>query len=246
LQAFLLNQAAVDTIAPFIQGSPDEIQQRLAVYYDAYRWRMIEILQVAYPKLAIFLGQEPFADLALAYIADYPSEHVSARYIGEHLASFLASHQRPILAELAHFEWLLGDVLDAADSAILTAESLQAISVEDWPDLRLGLRASVRIIALHHPVPQLWQQLAEGVAISPAIEPAALPVDWVIWRYEQTAYFASLDAPSLRMFQLLAQGLPFAALCEQLETDLPSEDIPQFSVGFLQHWVGQQCLQNLG
>jgi len=244
LQAFLMTGKNFITIAPWIEGSLEDVQQRLAIYYDAYRWRMIEILQVAYPKLAAWLGNNDFAELVIAYIETHPSQHISARYIGGYLSQFLQQRGQPFLAELAQFEWALGHVLDAVDSPLFTTEDLHHVTDTDWPTLLLSLRASVQLISLHFNAPFIWQQLAENKSPS-APEHHEKPITWVIWRYEQTAYFASLDNPSAHMFSLLQQGLSFADVCEQLCDDVPSEEVPLFAVGFLQHWVTQDCIFKL-
>lgn len=244
MQAFLTHEGSLTTIAPFIEGPADEIQQRLAIYYDAYRGRMVDILRVAYPKLAVCLGDDAFADLVVAYSAKHPSSHPSARYIGQLLPDFLHQHEQPILAELAQFEWALGDALDAANTPLLTLTELLSLNDPDWPALQLALHASVQVLELHSNAPMLWQQLGQQLADNKPTTPhyEQTITHWIIWRYQQTAYFTSLDVPSARLFHLLQQKLSFADICAALCDEMPEEGVSPFIVHFLQHWVAQDCI----
>ena len=68
-----------------------DAKQRLEVYFNAYRIRLIDVLKADYPKLRLYMGDEEFEKLSLAYLKAFPSEHFSVRYLGQHLLGSLDS-----------------------------------------------------------------------------------------------------------------------------------------------------------
>lgn len=57
--------------------------QRLRIYHDAYRLRLLEALSVAYPNLLKRLGEVQFGRLARGYIEDRPSRYPTVRIAPE-------------------------------------------------------------------------------------------------------------------------------------------------------------------
>ncbi len=103
-----------------IEGDTAEFRNtRLGIYRRAYRLRLIEVLGTDYEVLRAYLGDELFDKLAGDYIAAHPSTFRNVRWFGGKLAEFLRSTPRyaghPELADLAQFEWSLGQAFDAPD-----------------------------------------------------------------------------------------------------------------------------------
>ena len=90
----------------------------LDVYRDGYALRLIEALTTDYPGVMAMAGPADFDHVARAYIAAHPSRHPSVRWYGRDLADFLASTEpysrTPAAAEMARFEWALGEAFEFA------------------------------------------------------------------------------------------------------------------------------------
>lgn len=90
-------------------GTPElPAVERVAIYADMYRWRLVDALRETFPKLVRALGDEPFAALADDYLRRHPSEHHDVGQVGRRLAAFLREYpdpERPDLADLAELEW---------------------------------------------------------------------------------------------------------------------------------------------
>ncbi len=114
--------------------------ERLDVYFQAYRLRLIEVLETDFAGLRSLVNEAEFTDLAIGYIEAHPSVHPSVRWFGELLPEFLSTQapwrDRPVLGEMAQLEWLRGRAFDAADRTPLTSEELAAVPAEQWPGLR--------------------------------------------------------------------------------------------------------------
>src|SRR5215218_9608789 len=100
----------------------------LDVYRDGYALRLIEVLTTDYPGVLAMAGPADFDRMARAYIAAHPSHYPSARWVGKHLADFLSStppyDKSPAAAEMARFEWALGEAFDSPDEKPVAAEAV--------------------------------------------------------------------------------------------------------------------------
>ncbi|HSC46448.1 MAG TPA: DNA-binding domain-containing protein, partial [Gammaproteobacteria bacterium] len=112
-------------------------EERVGIYVDAYRLRLLEILEDNYPGLRVLVGDEVFDRLGRSYIDAHPSIHPSVRWFSRHLEEFLkttapyAGH--PYLAEMAAFEWAQSMVFDAADAAQVAIEEMTVVAPDQWP-----------------------------------------------------------------------------------------------------------------
>lgn len=143
-------------------------QQRLAIYYDAYRLRLLEALDANYPVLHAWIGDEEFEQLGLAYLDAQPSTHFSIRYFGHRLREFLgteAYRDRPYLGEMAALEWVLSEAFDAADDEIMLIEDMAGIQPSAWPGLRFRFHSSVRRLNLRWNVPIIWKAINRNLDV---------------------------------------------------------------------------------
>jgi Putative DNA-binding domain len=137
----------------------------LGVYRDGYALRLTEVLTNDYPGVLAMCGPDDFGHLARAYIAAHPSHHPSARWFGRHFADFAACTPpydgTPAIAEMARFEWALGEAFDAPDVAPITADALIALAPEAWETLSFKALPTVRLLLFAYNVPQAWQRREE-------------------------------------------------------------------------------------
>ena len=137
----------------------------LDVYRDGYALRLIEVLTNDYPGLMAMAGPADFDNLARAYIAAHPSRYASVRWFGQHLADFIAAtppySRSPAAAEMARFEWLLGEAFDAPDLVPVTAAALMALPPEAWETLCFTPLPSLRRSVFAFEVAQAWQRREE-------------------------------------------------------------------------------------
>jgi hypothetical protein len=139
-------------------------QERLSIYGDGYRQRLLAALETNFPALHALLGDMAFDRLGRAYIDAHPSQHPSLRWFGRQVSKFLRQTplyaSQPILAEMAAFEWAQGEVFDAEDADVIaavaarasnplafarTGRSLDYRRLHGRPQVRRTLRASMRV-----------------------------------------------------------------------------------------------------
>jgi hypothetical protein len=239
-QDYLL--AKSDAFAASVRDSSKaERTTLLAVYREGYALRLIEALTIDYPGVLAMAGPAEFDFMARAYIAAHPSHHPSVRWFGRNLANFLERTPpfsgSPAAAEMARFEWAMGEAFDSPDVEPVTAADLMALPPETWQTLVLQPLPSMRRLDFAFEVPQAWQRRAEEEPGNLEVAAAAERRSWVIWRPERITNFRSLEADEAVLFEALLDGRPFPEMCESI---LPFSDEQQAMVraaGLLRSWV---------
>lgn len=83
-------------------------EERLSIYYDGYRLRLIEALSEDFSTIEAILGEDEFAEICEIYIHKHPSEFKTLRHFGIYFADFLKNYQRDdfldFLSEMAVLE----------------------------------------------------------------------------------------------------------------------------------------------
>jgi hypothetical protein len=213
----------------------------LDVYRDGYALRLIEVLTSDYPGVMAMAGPDDFDHMARAYIAAQPSRHPSVRWYGRGVADFLGRtppyNGTPDAAEMARFEWALGEAFDSPDVAPITADVLMALAPEAWETLSFTTLPSLRRLTLAFDVPQAWQRREEVEPGNLEVERAAAPVVWAIWRPEFVSNFRSLEADEAVLLDVLTDGQPFPELCEALAPFTGEEQAPARAAGLLRAMV---------
>jgi hypothetical protein len=213
----------------------------LDVYRDGYALRLIEALTTDYPGVMAMAGPADFDHMARAYIAAHPSRHPSVRWYGRNLADFLASTEpysrTPAAAEMARFEWALGEAFDSPDVTPITADALMALPQEAWETLSFTTLPSLRRLTLTFEAPQAWQRREEVEPGDLAVDRASEPLTWAIWRPDLVSNFRSLDTDEATMLDALVEGRPFLELCEAVAPFTGEEQAPARAASLLRAMV---------
>lgn len=226
----------------------------LAVYRHAYVARLAEALADNYTVLARALGDEGFDALAWAYIAAHPSRQPSIRWFGHRLDAFMATAGEALvphagLVDIARMDWALRSAFDAADARLLDAAALAALAPDDWAGLVLHLHPSVQRVALTHAIEPAWRVLREWQPASGAAQPE-LPeprplAHWLLaWRQGGETRWRSLEPLEAALLAEVADGAPFAQLCERAAAELAdAQAAAPAVVGLLQRWLADGLLR---
>jgi hypothetical protein len=221
---------------------------QLAVYTNAYRLRLREVLANDYPVLSAAVGDDVFDELANAYIEAHPSHGYSLRSFGAKLATFLRKQpgyrETPVLTELAMFEWSLGNSFDAADDPVISIEAMAQIPPDHWPGLQLLFHTSVHRINFVWNTPELWKA-HKAETTMPEIRENSAPVPWIIWRQDLKIRFRSLENDEQLIFDAARQGANFADICDMLSKTLPPENVPPRAASILKRWVSDGLISRI-
>jgi len=216
--------------------------QRLEIYADMYRARLVDVLREDFPRTLAHLGDDAFLALADRYLARHPSTHPSVRHLGNRFADFLAGRAAvpPWLGDLARLEWARVEVFDAPDAEPLRLADLKSVSPADWPALRLRPIPACLVIESPWPVHELWTA-GDVDSIRPRPD-GPRPTAIRVWREGFSVSHTVMGERERRPFALLQRGEPFARLCTALEDDLDPEAAAREVGGLLMRWLEDELL----
>lgn len=250
LRAYLLDRDG--DIERHIVGTANaDAHTRLDIYADGYALRLIECLQKDFPALATLIGDDAFAALARAYIAQYPSRHFSVRYVGAQLAEFIRARgdaQATLHAELAAFEWALMNAFDAPDTPIADVADMAAVAPTDWPALRFVCSPSLQRLDLRSHAPAVWKAVDRGedaTSVAVPATPPTSPTPWIVWRQDLRVYFRSLTPAEAWALDAVCADADFAELCEGLCEWHAPDAVALQAAGLLKQWLTDGLIERL-
>jgi len=235
--------------ATVIGNDKGDARTRLDVYADAYRLRLLEALGNDYEALRLFLGADKFEQLGRAYIEAHPSDTPSVRWFGRHLPEFLGVTAgyaaRPVLGELASFEWNKGEVFDVPDDEPLLIEAIAVVPPESWPEMRLLPHPSLRRLDLRWNVPAI-SLACEAREKLPKARARPRVVPWLLWRDEAlNIRWRALGADEAAAIDAMRAGRSFGELCELLCEWVEPEQAAMHAAGLLKRWVVDRLIADL-
>lgn len=239
-----------DAIRQDIVSSADALaEHRLAVYYNAYRIRLIDCLALDYAALEKRLGRDAFEQLALDYLHRFPSTQPSVRWFGDRLPdymrNFYCGEDAELLRELVDYEQAQNQVFDAADTArLVQLENIAQVAPEAWPALRFGFIPALRWLDLYWNVPMIEQACDQGGEV-PAAERAQYPVRWLLWRQEMKTRWRSLEVHEAWAIEQAAAGADFGAICEGLLEWVDEARVALVAAGLMKQWISDELLLTL-
>lgn len=223
-------------------------QERLAIYHNAYRLRLIDALSKDYPALKFYLGDEAFVELSTAFIEANPSHNPSLRWLGEKLSSFLRSQtewrEKNHLVELAEFEWAQITAFDADDKAIVTLEDIRVLPPEDWMTLRLEFHSSVQLLYFNSNAPEQWQSAINNSTVTETTTNKELQV-WLVWREDLQVVYRPLEKPEAWALNAFLTAHNFADVCEGLCDWFDEEKVPLQTAQYLQQWISGHLITRI-
>jgi len=184
------------------------------------RSALIEALTTDYPGLMADGGSGDFDHMARAYVSAHPSAPSVDTLVRKDVADFLGAtppySRTPAAAEMARFEWALGETFDSPDATPVTADALVALPPEAWETLAFTPLPSLRRLTLEFDVPQAWQRRKE---VEPGNLRSNAPPGPCAGRSGGPSWvsnFRSLDEDDAALLDALADGRTFPELCEAI------------------------------
>ncbi|MGQ0509637.1 MAG: HvfC/BufC N-terminal domain-containing protein [Betaproteobacteria bacterium] len=215
--------------------------RRLSVYADGYRARLTEALSSDYPAVRAVLGPVRFEAAMRGFVESCPSRHRNLRWYGGDLARFLEHaprwRRRPLLAELARFEWALGLAFDAADAPLASAADAARVPPADWPGLRLRLQPSVQLLVLRSNAPMVWRAAVENRTVPAAAR--RRHATWLVWRQGHESFYRELSPAEARALGAAKRGCDFAAIAESLQRLAGARRAAQAAAQYLHNWLAE-------
>lgn len=222
--------------------------QRLAIYHQAYRARLLETLKDSFGHCWRWAGDELFEAHALSYIEQAPPLRTGLGHYGEDFPRWLAQGlpEQPWIGELAQLDWTLRRAFDGPDAPVLALSDLAAFAAdaERWSHCAFRVHPTTRRLSFRHNTLALWSALdADEEPPPPAPLPAASDV--LVWRRGHQPHFRSLGPVESHALTALTDGASFASLCLSLEEVCPAPDLVATAGALLRRWFDDELLSGV-
>ncbi len=233
------------TSASWIKASPLGLssKDRLAIYHNAYRVRLIDVLLDTFEHTAIYLGDDWFFQLAAAYVQSHHSAHDNIGLYGRDFPEYLAEQLADDLevAELANMDWKLRRAFDGANSTVMTLAHMQQLASRDGEIHQLQPVATLSVNTQHFNTLEIWHAINQETK-PPLVERLPQPVDVLIWRKQQSPHFRSLSPIEATAIRFICSGHTLEAIGEKLVRDFPDIDAVTEFGQMMPRWIEDQML----
>jgi hypothetical protein len=217
--------------------------ERAGIYANAYFFRLLEVCKEDFQATLSVIGEKEFHNLITGYLLAFPPTEPSVLYVGQHLASYIASSpfgvRWPFLADLARLERLLIESFHAADAAPLGLAAMRAIAPGDWPGVEMRLHPATRLLETRWRIDQVLSA-AERRDSSPV--PEASPATLLVWRRDARVFYRAIEPAEAEALRLAASGAIFGAICEVIAASATGVESPDLIGRLLSRWLGDGLL----
>lgn len=222
------------------------IEQRLNIYHNAYRVRLLENLQDAFEKTWGYLGERQFATAAMAFIEKYPPQQRNLRWHGAAFPEWLLKWfpADAEVAELALIDWQLRRAFDGPDATPLAIADFARLAPVDWETTGFHLTPTLFFATLEFNSVSIWRALDQE-NMPPPNERLIAPTRLLIWRKQWQPHFRTIDAVEYSALWQLNQGLTFAQVCASLARQWPDRDTSSLAAQHLATWLADELIVGL-
>ncbi|MCW8885652.1 MAG: DNA-binding domain-containing protein [Motiliproteus sp.] len=218
-------------------------QQRIGIYHNAYRIRLIDVLFDTFEHTAAYLGDEWFNTMAASYVESNTSIHSNIGLYGKDFSAHLAQQLPNDLevAELAHMDWTLRRAFDGANATAITQRELEKL-VETGAEVDKFLPVpTLSVSTQHFNTLDIWHGINQDKT-PPMVEELPEPISILIWRKGHSPHFRSLSKIETAAIGYLCAGYGLESMGEALSKDFPDIDIvPEFGA-IIARWLEDEFL----
>jgi hypothetical protein len=218
-------------------------KQRLAIYHNAYRIRLTEVLRDTFEHTASYIGDEWFDRLAGSYVQANTSEHSNIGLYGqafpEHLARVLKHDQE--VAELAHLDWTLRRAFDGSNADVITREALEKLAAEGVSIEKFSPVPTLKLCLHHFNTLDIWHAINQE-EVPPQVVALDEPMHVMTWRKGYSPHFRSVSAVEYAAINYLCEGCDLEAIGEALSLDFPDADIVNEFGLMIARWLDDEIL----
>lgn len=245
LRASVTQRTPVD-LGAIVDGPRVSAQDRLQVYTDAYRLRLLDSLTCDFPATRRALGHVLFERLATDYLEKHPSISPNISDAGSALANFSSSHpvaqEAPYLEDLLRLEWAVLEALYIDRLSALDPATLQGVAETAWAQATIVLDPTVRLLQTAWPMGTLWDKRR---AAEPKHRPqlSARNCFYLIYRDNEWVQLKILDAARWTMLELLKEGTALGPACAEIEHRFTDQRLPVME--WFSHWIGTGVIKRV-
>lgn len=232
----------LDEDAPLPFGWDARQASGMAVYRNAYRTRLIDVLRDTFERTARLVGDDAFVQAATHHLITYPPTNWTIDLAGEefpHTCAQLFAND-PDVGEVAWLEWQMHCAFTAADGEPLTLADFAAetadFDAEQWDELRFELMPGTALRPITYDLVTLWEALGDPLLASP-VEKLLEPKWVLLWREGEQPTFGLVSEAEGLALAGLQQGGTFGKVCAALMNHFKTDDAAAKAGAMLLNWL---------
>lgn len=208
---------------------------QLAVYVNAYRFRLYDVTAEDYSVLKHYLGDDNFDRLIRDFVNTTHSDHFNIGRYATHLPDFLKYHplKSDFAVELAELENAISQLTDPEETIALTPTHLEGMTPEALMESTLYPRKALQLFAFDYPVNAYFRKAKDEKSPAPPIEQKSY---LAVFRHEDVIWRMDLEAMEYTLLTKLFSG---AAIGEALA------DVDESAAGKLSEYFSRWMCNGL-
>ncbi|MBI1301890.1 MAG: DUF692 family protein [Alphaproteobacteria bacterium] len=178
---------------------------QLAVYVNAYRFRLYDVTAEDYSVLKHYLGDDDFDRLIKDFVNTAHSDHFNVGRYAAHLPDFIRTHTlaTPFAIELATLENAISQLTDPEETIALTPAHLEGMTPDALMESVLYPRKALQLFAFEYPVNAYFREMKDEQSPTP---PAAQKSYLAVFRHEDVVWRMDLEAMEYDLLSALFAG----------------------------------------
>lgn len=196
---------------------------QLAVYINAYRYRLYDVTVEDYPVLKNYLGDNAFDQLVKDFVNTAHSAHFNVGRYAAQLPNFV---EAGFAREIAILENAIAQLTDPAETTALEAKHLEGLTPEALIEMQLYPREALQLFAFEYPVNEYYRlAMEEKKPATPAPEKTFIAVfrhDDVVWRMD-------IDASEYELLSALFAGATVGEALSKFDDSIETKLSEYFS-----------------
>jgi len=213
LQGESLDSKPDEWIRSKAQFAPKE---QLAVYVNAYRYRLYDVTAEDYPVLQYYLSDQTFEKLIWNFVNTVHSEHFNIGRYAAHLPDFIKLNMpSDVFAyELATLENAISQLTDPEETIPLEPSHLEGMTPEALMESELYPRKALQLFAFEYPVNDYFQSVQDDQAPKkPELEKSFIAV----FRHEDVVWRMGLEEAEYSLLKSLFSGVKIGEALENFD-----------------------------
>ena len=211
---------------------------QLAVYVNAYRYRLYDVTAEDYPVLQYYLGDDAFDRVIKNFVTTVPSDHFNVGRYAAQLPEFLAHHRSndAFACELATLENAVSQLTDPKETIALEPAHLEGITPEALMECVLHPRKALQLFSFSYPVNAYYIAMKEDESPTP---PAPQKSFIAVFRHEDVVWRMDLAENEYHLLYKLFAGIPIGVALNTLQTelDVPEDELSSQLSAWFSRWM---------
>lgn len=214
----------------------------MAIYRNAYRTRLIDVLRDTFERTARLVGDDAFNQAAAHHLITHPPKSWTIDLAGEGFAETCAElfANDADVGEVAWLEWEMHCAFTAADGEPLTLADFAAMTADfdakQWDELRFELMPGTALRPITYDLVTLWETLPDPLLASVA-EKLPKPTWALVWREGEQPVFALVSEAEGLALADVQRGGTFGGVCAALMNQFKTADAAGKAGAMLLNWL---------